>query len=344
MTPPTAPPHRHRVERRVPIPGADGTVYLCGIPAPARPPALGGQATAVAPVLCVHGATFPGHAVFDLALDGASWLDLVAARGVSVWSVDLPGYGRSDRPPAMDQPTVAAAPVVRSAEAAAAVAAAVEAVQAETGAPRVSLFGWSWGTTLCAMVAVRRPALVDRLVLFGPQWVHDTLTLLAPGSTTIGAYRLVPMEAARLRRMRGVPDHEQAALVPDDWLDAWERALLASDPQSGHRTPPAIRAPNGTIQDSLDHWCVGEALYDPAAIRAPTLLIVGEWDRETTPTQAQGLFAHLGGAPVRRLVQLGRAGHWALLDRRRGEVLDLTTAFLTEPIQTTDGTPPTPLP
>ncbi|WP_299436508.1 alpha/beta hydrolase [uncultured Rhodospira sp.] len=310
-------------ERRIPLGPGGPTVYLRG-KRPAR------RDSGLSPVLCVHGATFPGHAVFDLALDGLSWLDVLALNGVQAWCVDLPGYGLSDRPPAMDAPAPVNAPVTHTSEGVAAVAAARDAVLAETGHASLTLLGWSWGTTLCASVAAREPALVDRLVLFGPQWLHDTLTLLAPGSTAIGAYRLVTMEAARLRRLRGVPEAERAGLVSEAWLDAWEQALLDSDPTSRGRTPPAIRAPNGTIQDALDHWCVGAVPYDPRAIRAPTLLVVGEWDRETTLDQARGLFETLGGTSVRRLVVLGRAGHWAMLDRRRFELFAIVQTFLEE--------------
>jgi pimeloyl-ACP methyl ester carboxylesterase len=314
-----------RVERRVPVGGRGQTIHLRGRRSPDDPGGL-------SPVLCVHGSTFPGHAVFDLPLEGVSWLDVQARRGGSAWCVDLPGYGLSDRPAAMDQPATVNPPLTRTDEALEALSAARDAVLAETGHAAVTLLGWSWGTTLCASLAAWEPARVDRLILFGPQWLHDTLMLLAPGSTTLGAYRLVTMEAARARRLRGVPEAERAALVPDAWLDVWEEALLDSDPQARGRTPTAIRAPNGTIQDALDHWCVGEIPYDPQAIRAPTLLVVGEWDRETTPDQARGLFEALERTPVRRLTVLGRAGHWAMLDRRRFELFNVVQAFREEPL------------
>jgi len=315
-------------EQRIPADAPGGpSISLSGV----RPVGLGRDA-GQPPLLCVHGSTFSGNASFGLPLDGVSWLDAMAMRGIPAYSLDLPGYGRSDRPPQMDRPPSVSQPLTRSTEATAAVKAAVNAIRAETGHERVSLLGWSWGAALCAAVTGEAPETVWRLVLVGPQWFHSQPPIIAPGATRIGAYRWVSLADIRQRRIRGVPEAERQALVPDEWLDCWEQAVLDSDPISRTLTPPAIRAPNGTIQDSLDTWCIGDVPYDPAKVRAPCLLVVGEWDQETPPDQARGLFEVLTGTPVRRLVVLGRAGHWTLLDRRRRELLHVVHGFLTEPM------------
>ena len=55
-------------------------------------------------VLFVHGATYPADTSFDLNFGGFSWMDYIAERGFDVYMLDLPGYGKSTRPPQMDQP------------------------------------------------------------------------------------------------------------------------------------------------------------------------------------------------------------------------------------------------
>src|SRR6478672_5104606 len=65
-------------------------------------------------VLYVHGATYPAETAFDLQLAGLSWMDYIATRGYDVYLVDLRGYGRSTRPPEMDQPAERNAPIVRT--------------------------------------------------------------------------------------------------------------------------------------------------------------------------------------------------------------------------------------
>jgi pimeloyl-ACP methyl ester carboxylesterase len=60
-------------------------------------------------VLFVHGATYPAESAFDLPLDGASWMDLIAREGYDVYLLDIRGYGLSTRPPQMDAPAAAQA-------------------------------------------------------------------------------------------------------------------------------------------------------------------------------------------------------------------------------------------
>ena len=54
--------------------------------------------------IMMHGATYPGSSTFDLPVAGKSWMDYMAERGFDVYALDLPGYGRSTRPAAMDLP------------------------------------------------------------------------------------------------------------------------------------------------------------------------------------------------------------------------------------------------
>src|SRR5437868_3300860 len=61
-------------------------------------------------VLFVHGATFASEPGFDVDLPGGTWMEFVARRGFDAYFVDIRGYGRSTRPPAMDQPPANNAP------------------------------------------------------------------------------------------------------------------------------------------------------------------------------------------------------------------------------------------
>ena len=60
--------------------------------------------TAARTLLFVHGATYPSDTMFDLKIDGESWMDFIASRGYDVYSMDVRGYGRSTRPPEMATP------------------------------------------------------------------------------------------------------------------------------------------------------------------------------------------------------------------------------------------------
>ena len=42
--------------------------------------------------------------------------------------------------------------------------------------------GWSWGTRLIGRFAADNPALVERVVLYAPQWLREGPSLSAAGS------------------------------------------------------------------------------------------------------------------------------------------------------------------
>jgi len=81
--------------------------------------------------------------------------------------------------------------------------------------------------------------------------------------------------------------------------------------------PPVLRAPNGLVQDGRDYWSAGRALYDPTGITAPTMIAVGEWDRDTPPALGLTLFSLLKHAREKRFALLGEATHTALMERNR---------------------------
>src|SRR5262245_17880087 len=119
-------------------------------------------------VLYVHGATYPASTAVDLKLDGLSWMEYIAARGYDVYLLDLRGYGKSTRPQEMAQDAAASPPIVRGDTAGKDVGAVVDAILARRNIPRLSLIGWSWGTTTMANYTTQNPGKVERLVLYAP--------------------------------------------------------------------------------------------------------------------------------------------------------------------------------
>jgi pimeloyl-ACP methyl ester carboxylesterase len=283
-------------------------------------------------VVFVHGATNPASTGFDLALGGLSWMDYIAARGYDVYLLDLRGYGRSTRPKEMEEDAAKNPPLVRGETALRDIGAVVDFVRKRRNLLRVVLIGHSWGTTLMATYTTQHPDKVERLVLYAPQWLRTTPSAVVAqaGSGALGAYRLVTVAQTRARRMAGVPADKQADLFPPGWFDAWIEATWAADPTAASRNPPAIRAPNGTAQDTLEFWSAGKPYYDPAKISVPTLLVLGEWDNDTPPAMAQTLFPLLVNAPGKRLVVLGEGTHVIYMERNRLKLFEAVQGFLDE--------------
>ncbi len=280
-------------------------------------------------VIMVHGATYPAHTAFDLPLGGLSWMDYIAGRGFDVWCMDLRGFGRSTRPPEMSQPPEANPPLVRGETALLDIAAVSAFVRGRRSIPKCVHLGYSWGTALMGRFAADNASVVERLVLYAPVWIRQTASLSDPGGQ-LGAYRFVTQEAARARRGAGVPEAARAGLVPPGWFEHWAGVTWATDPEGLRRSPPALRAPNGSPADSREYWAAGRPFYDPAKITAPTLLVLGEWDQDTPPYMAQTLFPLLTASPGKRLVLLGEGTHGMWMERNRGALFQAVQVFLEE--------------
>ena len=277
-------------------------------------------------LLFVHGATYPGEATFDLRVDGRSWMEHLAERGYDVYLVDVRGYGRSTRPPAMSQRAEANPPFAATEEAVRDIEAAVNFILLRRSLTRLHLMGWSWGTTTTALFTTRNPEKVGRLVLVAPVWTPPPGSAAPPVPTT--AYRSVTIDAAHKRWLTGVPADKQQALIPAGWFQAWSKAVLESDPVGAAQNPPVVRAPNGALRDIFGQWLAGKAMYDAAAIRVPTMLIKGEWDVDTPAAMAQRLFASLTNTPQKIYTEIGEGTHTLMLEKNRLQLFRAVQVFL----------------
>ena len=278
-------------------------------------------------VLFVHGATYPSETSFDLPVGGASWMDQIASRGFDVYLVDLPGYGKSTRPQEMDQPADTSGPIVDTEIAVAAVGNAVDFILRRRNITRTNLIGWSWGTTIMAKYTTQNAPKVQRLALYAPVWVFNPTISTVP---KLAAYRAVQRQMAHDRWLREVPEDKRANLIPDGVFDAWWNATIASDPRGAANSPPALRAPNGVLYDLFNYWSLGKAMFDPAKVSVPTILVVAEWDQDTKPYMAQTLFPLLTSAPQKRLVVVVEGTHTLMLEKNRMTLISEVQKFFEE--------------
>ena len=279
------------------------------------------------PVLFIHGATYPSTVTFDYALDGESWMDTIARAGFDAWCLDLLGYGGSDRPAEMSQPAANHGPIVTTAEAVADLKRAVDFILAARAQPTLDLIGYSWGTAIAGQVAGERPQQVRRLVLAGALWLQAGAVQIAVDGP-LGAYRLVTAAASVQRWTYGIDAAQREAIGTSASRAAWAQAAVASDPESDRHSPPVLRAPTGVVQDLAEYWRKDRPTYAPSRICSPTLVVVGEWDQETTPGQAQAVFAQLTASDTRRLVVIGGATHLMLIERQRQALFQVVDGFL----------------
>ncbi len=298
-------------EFRTPLPNTQLTVYA------RNKRKAGASITPERTLLMVHGATYPASVAFDLPIEGASWMDHLANAGFDVWVMDLPGYGRSDRPREMDGPSEASDPIITTDTAILAVSAVVNMILAERGIEKLNLLGWSWGTAIMAGYTQANPSRVNRLALFAPLWLITGTPTIGDPSAKLGAWRAVTKAEAKARWLRGVPEDAQASLIPAGVFDAFWEAAQATDSAGAAMNPPVLRAPNGVVFDAGRYWMKNAPTWDPGQIECPVMIVMGEWDADTPPSMANRIFPLLTKAREKRLVLLGRGTHTMALEAER---------------------------
>lgn len=280
-------------------------------------------------ILMVHGATYPIESLFDIELDGFSFLDFLASHGYDVYAVNVRGYGRSTRPPEMEQPAEHNPPLVRTETGVRDFGAAVDFILKRNHLSKINVFGMSWGGTVAGAYASKNNDKLNKLVLVVPQWVSSKPIPLDPGGP-IGSYRYVAAGNMKARWLSAAPEDKRNDLLPEGWFEKWADVTIASDPSSQKRTPPSILATNGPIQDVREYWALGKKFYEPKDLTVPVLLVHAEWDIDVPIDSAKELFSEITGAPYKRWVEIGEGTHMVMLEKNRLQVFQAVQQFLDE--------------
>jgi pimeloyl-ACP methyl ester carboxylesterase len=268
-------------------------------------------------VLFIHGATLPSESTFDLQVGGTSWMDSIARHGYDVYLVDVRGYGRSTRPAAMP-----VRPLATGEHALADFGTAVDFIRKRRGIERINLLAWSLGTITAARYAAAFPERVNKVALYAPVWIRNE----APPAEPRATYRNHDIPGTRSRWLTGVPADKVNALIPPGWFDAWVAAHAATDPAMAGQTPPVMRVPNGPL---FDRARPSAALpYEPEKIRAPVLLVKGEWDVDAPASMAQAIFPRLVNAPYKQYLEIGEGTHSVMLEKNRMLLFRAVQRFL----------------
>jgi pimeloyl-ACP methyl ester carboxylesterase len=230
--------------------------------------------------------------VHGLGARGEDWREMIpvmAARGFHVYAPDLPGYGRSSKPAdanysiAMEE---------------AAVVSFMQAVHL----PRADVGGWSMGGWVSMKLALDRPEMVDRLV------VYDSAGIYFPAS--FGPELFVPVDAPGVTRLVKILSPH-----PGPMPDFVMRAVLKKIARNGW-----------VVQRSMTAMTSGSDLLDFRLhdIRQPTLVVWGAED-ELIPLEV-GKKIH-EGIPNSSLKVVDRCGHLAPLECSE-PVAEATEKFL----------------
>ena len=269
-----------------------------------------GSRTGKPAVLFVHGSSMASQPTFDLAVPGrpdSSVMDWFARRGFVCWSVDMEGYGRSDKQRDISCDIANGADDL---------AAATDYIIRTRGIKHFLTYGISSGALRAALFAERHPERVARLAL-------DAFVWTGAGSPTLEQRRKKLPEFLKAKRRpidrafvysifeRDHPDCAEKRVV-----DAFADAILALDDSM----------PNGTYID----MCSKLPLVDPERIAVPTVVLRGQFDGIAGMDDLIEFFQRLPN-PDKQFTVMPGISHASFQQKNYLLVYDILHAFFARP-------------
>jgi pimeloyl-ACP methyl ester carboxylesterase len=275
---------------RVVLESGRGIAVYC-LAAPASSDVIAGERI----VVFCHSA--PGAGAFDPGPEDTH------ERGVTLLSVDRPGYGASDPVDEGRWATVASA------------ADDLAAVLDRLGVARVGVVGWSAGGRVALALAARHPDLVDRVAVVATPAPDAEVPWVSPAQRAA----LERLRAEDPGRVHAALADQLGSLVPQDTSSPEAMWLLGAgqaDQDSLRGDGAAVRlgemlraafaqGARGLAAD-IAGFCLHPWGFEPAAVLARTLLVYGSHDPVAGPGHGRWWEARL---PYAQLEVAPGAGH-----------------------------------
>ncbi len=231
-----------------------------------------------------------------------------ADRGVSVLSVDRPGYGGSDPMPSGRWASVDVA------------ADDLAFVIEQLGPWPVGVAGWSAGGRVALALAARRPELVERVAVIATPAPHEAVPWISPEEEA----GIAAMRGMSATEVHAAFEAQMAAIIPADASSDEALGLLGLDPEVDGRAVASngVRAElSAMLEQAFAQGARGMAAdvagytlrpwgFEPADVRASTLLLYGRNDALVGRRHAAWWKSALANA---RIEMIPRVGHLAVV-------------------------------
>jgi pimeloyl-ACP methyl ester carboxylesterase len=261
-------------------------------------------------VLFVHGSSMASQPVFDLHVPGrpnSSAMEFFAERGFDAWCMDMEGYGRSEKNRGID------ATIWEGADD---LAAGSEYIMKTRNGGPLMVYGISSGALRAAAFAQRHPERVKRLALDAHVWTGE-------GSPTLEQRRKKLPEYLKSKRrpidkafVRSIFERDHPGTADDNVIEVFAEEILKLDDS----------IPNGTYID----MCLNLPVVDPTKIKAPTIIMRGEYDGIAGLTDLIKFFELLPN-PDKQFAIMPGIAHASLQQKNYMIALHIMHSFFTQP-------------
>jgi pimeloyl-ACP methyl ester carboxylesterase len=263
------------------------------------------------PVLfLVHGSSFSTRTSYDLQVPGSvdySTMNLFARAGYDVWTMDHDGYGYSDS--SGNNSDIASG--VEDLK------AAIPVVVKETGHQKMHFYGPSSGSIRAGAYAMVEPERIDRLVL-------AAFTYKGKDSVEMDRRRKRVEELRSSNRRKRDAAMIRSVYTRDGHAEAYDPALIEAIVATEMKFGDTI--PSGTYLD----MAVNLPLVDPTRVKAPVLMIRGEFDGNSTNDDLLDFYRKLPNGD-RQFVILPQTAHSLGYSRNRHLLWYAVKNFLAAP-------------
>jgi pimeloyl-ACP methyl ester carboxylesterase len=261
-------------------------------------------------ILFVHGSSMASQPTFDLHGPGrsdSSAMEWFAARGYDTWTMDNEGYGRSDKHRPINND------IANGAED---LAAGSSLILEKTGARDLLVYGISSGALKAALFAQQHPERVSRLALDAFVWTGEGSPTLAERKKKLADFQKVNRRPIDRAFVHSIFQRDHPGTADEATINAFAEAILTLDDS----------VPTGTYVD----MCSRLPLVDPAAIKAATIVMRGEYDGIAGFDDLIEFFKRLPNADKQFAVMAG-ISHASFQQKNYKVVYHILHAFFSQP-------------
>ena len=261
-------------------------------------------------ILFVHGSSMASQPTFDLEVPGrpdSSVMEYFAKQGYDTWCVDMEGYGRSTKDRDNNAPIAFGADDCF---------AAATYIQKLRGPRPLLVHGISSGALRAALFAERHPEMVGRLALDAMVWTGEGSPTLADRRKRLPEFQSKNRRPIDRAFVHSIFNRDHPGTAEDSVFNAFADAILKLDDS----------VPTGTYVD----MCSRLPVVNPENIKAPTLVMRGQWDGIASFDDLIEFFKKLPN-PDKQFAVMPGISHASLQQKNYKLVQHILLSFFSQP-------------